>query len=156
MGLAVETLEARGANSDSPRKQLIVFTSDHGAFPWAGGSSAPLRGSKVHMFEGGVRVPAFVSGSALESSDLRIGRVYHGMSHVVDLMPTVLQLSSCTACRQTEWAANSKLGWDSFRSHFNDCPPTKERDCACAHRPLRQQHQLPEREVEDHAWLWRR
>lgn len=39
---------------------VFVLASDNGGCPIAGGSNYPFRGFKHTLFEGGVRVPAFV------------------------------------------------------------------------------------------------
>ena len=43
---------------------LLFFQSDNGA-PWGYGDNFPLRGYKNSSFEGGIRVPTFVSGGYL-------------------------------------------------------------------------------------------
>ena len=48
----------------------------------AGGSNHPYRGGKATNFEGGVRVPTFVSGGLLPAA-MR-GKVLTGLVHVAD------------------------------------------------------------------------
>ena len=63
---------------------LMVFLSDNGAPVANSGSNWPLRGSKHTLFEGGTRVPAFVSGLGLEP------RVESRLFHISDWLPTIL------------------------------------------------------------------
>ena len=62
---------------------LIVFLSDNGAPVANSGSNWPLRGSKHTLFEGGTRVPAFVSGLGLKP------RKESRMFHISDWLPTI-------------------------------------------------------------------
>jgi arylsulfatase A-like enzyme len=88
IGRLVETLQRQGLT----RNTLIVFTSDHGATFESGnlGTSAaldsnrPFRGQKRTLWEGGIRVPAFVSwpGTIPE------GVVAQEVVHLTDLLPT--------------------------------------------------------------------
>jgi arylsulfatase A-like enzyme len=80
---------------------IIVYASDNGAMAlgseMGAGSNAPLRGAKGSMFEGGLRVPAFVyspllghsvdSASATTSAS---GTQLRGIVHVSDWLPTLL------------------------------------------------------------------
>jgi len=71
---------------------LLVFISDNGGAPvglasFAGHSNYPLRSGKTTLFEGGLRVPAFVSGPLVKEF---AGQERHGMFHVADWMPTIL------------------------------------------------------------------
>ena len=63
---------------------LCVFNSDNGG---TGHSNAPLRGAKFGLWEGGVRVRAFLSGGAVHA---RRGAKWHGLAHESDLLPTML------------------------------------------------------------------
>lgn len=65
---------------------VVCFASDNGANPEHGGSNLPLRGSKGYLFEGGVRVPAFLHAPNL----LPKGKVYDGLFHVADWLPTLV------------------------------------------------------------------
>lgn len=104
----VEALDRTGQRE----RTLIVFTSDNGAQVNHGGnaypppdpklknfsSNKPLRGSKTQTYEGGYRVPAFVSWPA----ELKAGRVETPM-HVVDWMPTLAKLVGFRSDDQTAW-----------------------------------------------------
>ena len=59
VGRIMEALRASGQHDNT----LVVFSSDNGSGMKEG--NKPLRGKKGEIFEGGVRVPAFVTGSPL-------------------------------------------------------------------------------------------
>ncbi len=67
---------------------LVIYTHDNGAPLGEGGSNYPLRGGKNGNFEGGVRVPAVVSGGALPAA--RRGQTSDALVHVSDWGPTIL------------------------------------------------------------------
>mmetsp|Transcript_28578 Transcript_28578/g.47276 ORF Transcript_28578/g.47276 Transcript_28578/m.47276 type:complete len:651 (+) Transcript_28578:16-1968(+) len=67
---------------------LIVVASDNGGCSNEMGSSYPLRGQKYTLFEGGVRVNAFVTGGYLPESTR--GRSLDCMFHNVDWLPTLV------------------------------------------------------------------
>lgn len=69
---------------------LMLFASDNGApldVQESGGNNWPLRGGKYASWEGGVRVPAFVSGGFLPPS--RRGAVEEGPVHIADWLATL-------------------------------------------------------------------
>jgi arylsulfatase A-like enzyme len=54
VGRLLDGLRERGLDRDT----LVIFTSDNGAMPtFQGRRSAPLRGSKLSLYEGGIRLP---------------------------------------------------------------------------------------------------
>lgn len=70
---------------------LLVFISDNGGAPnglmsYAGQSNYPLRSGKTTLYEGALRVPAFVSGPLVKHL---AGKENHGMFHVSDWFPTL-------------------------------------------------------------------
>ena len=67
---------------------IFVFASDNGAMPWQAGSNFPLRGMKGFLFEGGVKVHAFIHAPQY----LRPGTYPHLFS-VQDWIPTLLGVS---------------------------------------------------------------
>jgi arylsulfatase A-like enzyme len=75
----------------------IFATSDNGApnAPQVEGRNFPLRGFKTSLWEGGVRVPAFVHSPLLPED--RRGVHSHELFHVTDLLPTLLHLAGITS-----------------------------------------------------------
>ena len=65
LGALIESLTSAGMINDT----IIVFSSDNGGQPTAGGASnVPLRGAKNTWFEGGLRVPSFIYSPLFDSS----------------------------------------------------------------------------------------
>jgi len=78
-------------------KTVFVFASDNGGVnneqrPYA---NAPLQGSKETVWEGGIRVPALVSGGYLPSD--RKGATYSGLMQLHDLYATFAGLAGVTS-----------------------------------------------------------
>jgi uncharacterized sulfatase len=83
VGEVVAALERSGA----AERTLLVVTSDNG--PWFQGSPGGLRGRKMDVFEGGMRVPLL----AAWPGRLPGGRVVDEIAAGIDLFPTVLDLA---------------------------------------------------------------
>ena len=70
---------------------LLVFSSDNGGVLHFG-DNAPLRGYKDTVWEGGLRVPGFVSGGYLNSE--RRGKDLDIINHITDWYPTLLSAAN--------------------------------------------------------------
>lgn len=62
---------------------------------WANVSNTPFREYKHWVHEGGIATPLIVRASKKIAKDME-GRLYHGPGHLVDLMPTLVELSGAT------------------------------------------------------------
>merc|ERR1719198_2167739 len=69
---------------------LIFMTSDNGGNQ-GGGNNWPLRGAKFSNWEGGIRVPAFVSGGALPEA--RRGIKLSGIAGIEDFYATFCDIA---------------------------------------------------------------
>ena len=67
---------------------VIAMASDNGGSPADGGNDWPLRGAKKTLFEGGIRVPAFVH-SPLLNAEVQ-GTTFAGLVDVCDWAPTLI------------------------------------------------------------------
>lgn len=110
IGRIVAALDRTGRREET----MIVFFSDNGGttarnddpkYPpddytpgRADGNNLPLRGHKTQLYEGGIRVPAFVNWPGT----LRPG-VFDTPIHAVDWMPTLCALAGCESRDALNW-----------------------------------------------------
>lgn len=84
VGAVLEALSDAGILNET----IIVFSSDNGGLPWGelsnSGSNWPFRGTKLTLWEGGVRVPGFIWSPLLKKP----GRVSQQLIHITDWLPT--------------------------------------------------------------------
>jgi arylsulfatase A-like enzyme len=107
VGELVAAVDASGQRANT----LIVFTSDNGGL-WKGdnpyaskvpptpllSSNAPLRGQKAELYEGGIRVPAFVNWPGR----LKPSKVAAPL-HAIDWFPTLATLVGWRPPRNVQW-----------------------------------------------------
>ena len=89
VGRIVSALDARGWRTNT----LIVFCSDNGGpNPGRLTSNGPLRAGKGTIYEGGVKVCAFVNWSG----QIQSNTVVNAPLHIVDWYPTLLKLAGAS------------------------------------------------------------
>jgi arylsulfatase A-like enzyme len=82
IGQIMAAIRQRGMDEDT----ILFFCSDNGGAPDLGALNDPLRGSKTSLYEGGIRVPAFIRcPGRIEPRTV----IDHPL-HMVDLYPTLL------------------------------------------------------------------
>ena len=96
---------------------LVWFMSDNGATPGRGGNGE-LRGGKFGLWEGGVRVTAFVGGPAV--NDGAAGRSWRGLGHIADVLPTLMSAAGLAPPVADDTGPTPMDGvslWDAIRSN---------------------------------------
>lgn len=126
IGKVVAALEKKKMRENT----LIIWHSDNGGtrskmFAGEGDVSkvnipcdnGPLNGGKGQLYEGGVRVPAFANWPGT----IQPGRRVNGMVHIVDMLPTLLNLAggSTEKCKPLD-------GVDVWPSVIEDKPTERE------------------------------
>ena len=95
----VSTVDETAANVSAALKRtglwaetLLVWSTDNGSPVQVAGSNAPLKGGKGSNWEGGCRVPAFVTGGFLPAGQR--GKSYTaGLAHIIDWYRTFALLA---------------------------------------------------------------
>lgn len=90
----VERVESSLIEQGLMNNTILVYASDNGAqcegSQMGAGSNFPLRGSKGSMYEGAVRVPAFIYSPLLGHQEGVSGGSLDGLFHVSDWLPTLM------------------------------------------------------------------
>ena len=89
MDAAIGAVLAAVAARPDGGNTLVVFISDNGGELNAGSLNDPLRGNKMSLYEGGIRVPALLHWP----SRLEGGRSVDAVATVYDWIPTLLSLA---------------------------------------------------------------
>jgi arylsulfatase A-like enzyme len=88
IGRIMDSLRDQGMDKNT----ILFFCSDNGGAPNLGALNDPLRGSKTAVYEGGVRVPAFIHYPGKIKADTKVDEALH----IVDLYPTLLHQAGIT------------------------------------------------------------
>jgi len=85
MGAMIKFLSDEGLRDDT----ILIFQTDNGSIMGPHYYNAGMRGQKTELWEGGHRVPCYISwpnGDLMDPQDI------HGLTQVQDLLPTLLDL----------------------------------------------------------------
>ena len=93
---------------------IIVFSSDNGGESDYG-DNAPLRGAKNTYWEGGIRVPGFITGGLIP--DNKKGTTYDEISHVTDWYPTLMSFAGLDSDDSELIAASLDTEVDGINLH---------------------------------------
>lgn len=130
VGRVLKTLRECGREENT----LVLFVSDNGAAlikgsAENGGSNAPLRGSKIQCWEGGIRVPFFMQWK----SHLSAGLVVDDPVCTLDVLPTLLAAAGITVPAEqrldginllpvlkgdADFSARDPLCWKMYGNNF--------------------------------------
>ena len=89
---------------------IVFFASDNGGFTNAGGRNRPYRGQKRTIWEGGIHVPAFITGPGIQN-----GNEFDGLFHIVDVQPTILDIIGMELGGTQLKPLDGVSQWENFR-----------------------------------------
>jgi arylsulfatase A-like enzyme len=98
------------------KNTIIIFTSTSGGILASGASNGKLRGGKLDLFEGGIRVPTAV----FWKNEIKKGSLSHQISMTMDLFPTLCKLTGTHTNEPTD-------GTDLSNCILKDMPLQQER-----------------------------
>ena len=84
IGRVMKALEENGLSENT----IIVFLSDNGGSIPHAQQHGLLRGGKQDMFEGGIKIPAFV----VWKNNISAGSMFSGQGMLMDMYPTILEM----------------------------------------------------------------
>jgi arylsulfatase A-like enzyme len=112
-------------------RTLFVWATDNGSPVNGGGagSNYPLRGSKGSDFEGGTRVPAFLSGGVIAKESRMVGKQLGGIVAISDLFTTFASLAGVNGTAEpnpeSPAAVDGMNLWPYFTGAATDSPRTE-------------------------------
>ena len=89
MDMAIASILASLDEEGIADNTIVMFFSDNGGFYGMGGVNTPLRGEKMTVFEGGIRVPAVIRWP----DQIEAGVESHQLMSVMDVFPTLAMAS---------------------------------------------------------------
>ena len=105
---------------------VFVWATDNGSPVNAGGSNHPLRGSKGGDWEGGVRVPAFLSGGVVEALGTA-GKTLNGIVAIADLFTTFAALAGVDGTAEPNPESPSAVDGLDMWKYFSGANATSPR-----------------------------
>jgi len=87
---------------------LILICSDNGCEKGAGRAD-PLKGCKMHLYEGGIRSPLVVWGPGVMAADATGKRNKSSVFAAIDLVPSLLRLAGATTPAETNYDGEDML-----------------------------------------------
>ena len=112
IGKVVKTLKKTGLYDNT----IILFSSDNGGDPNFGGNNLPLRGVKDTLWEGALRVPAFIHSPLLPKS----GVVSNQLIHVTDWLPTLMRAARAAPNVIQHLGLDGMDQWDALQKRSAD------------------------------------
>ena len=109
VGQVIASLKATGLYNNT----VVVFSSDNGGDANFGGNNLPLRGQKETLWEGGLRVPAFVHSPLLPPTAR--GSVSHQLFHITDWLPTLARAGGMSAAEIRRHSFDGVDQWEALR-----------------------------------------
>jgi len=105
MDFALKKLVRALKSTDQHRTTVLIFLSDNGAkyediTKESDGYNFPLKGYKGTLYEGGTKIPGFIYSKLLSQSV--VGTRFNGLMHMVDILPTVLNITGSKATPYTD------------------------------------------------------
>lgn len=94
IGRVLDALDETGLAENT----VVIYTSDNGGWLDAGASNLSLRGGKLDMYEGGIRVPCCVRWP----ERIKPGSVSNQMAMLMDLFPTCCEIAGVTVEHEIE------------------------------------------------------